>query len=146
MISWGLVPWALQLTRYKWFVLESSSAHYWILETFGSEPATVHRSLGQPGKKEFFFLINRLITLKRSRYLLSFKSLSTSKENICRIRRRSQTTFTKFGFFDHLPPSVYIFNGLQKVLWLLMVKIYSSINQKYDITLYNKSMFLDKLR
>ena len=103
MISWGLVPWALQLTRYKWFVLESSSAHYWILETFGSEPATVHRSLGQPGKKENFFKINRLITLKRSRYLLSFKSLSTSKENICRIRRRSQTTFTKFGFFDHLP-------------------------------------------
>ena len=29
------------------------------------------------------------------------------------IRGRSQTTFTKFGFFDQLPPSVYIFYGIK---------------------------------
>ena len=29
------------------------------------------------------------------------------------IRGRSQTTFTRFGFFDHLPPSVYIFCGIK---------------------------------
>ena len=29
------------------------------------------------------------------------------------IRGRSQTTFTKFGFFDHLPLSVYIFYGMK---------------------------------
>ena len=25
---------------------------------------------------------------------------------------RSETTFTRFGFFDHLPPCVYIFYGM----------------------------------
>ena len=29
------------------------------------------------------------------------------------LRGRSQTTFTTFGFFDHLPPSVYIFYGIK---------------------------------
>ena len=28
-------------------------------------------------------------------------------------RDRSQTTFTRFVFFDHLPPSVYIFYGIK---------------------------------
>ena len=29
------------------------------------------------------------------------------------LRGRSQTTFTKLGFFDHLPPSIYSFYGIK---------------------------------
>ena len=33
---------------------------------------------------------------------------------ITAIKGRSQTAFTRFGFFfDHLPPSVYIFYGMK---------------------------------
>ena len=33
-------------------------------------------------------------------------------DHTVRLRGRSQTTFTRFVFFDHLPPSVYIFYGI----------------------------------
>ena len=43
------------------------------------------------------------------------------------IRGRSQTTFTRFGFFfDHLPPSVYIFYG---------IKVYKKVNFFDDLPL-----------
>ena len=42
-----------------------------------------------------------------------FIILSTSYLGVFPIRGRSQTTFTRFGFFDHLPPSVYIFYGIK---------------------------------
>ena len=32
---------------------------------------------------------------------------------VTKARGRSKTTFTRFGFFDHLPPSVYIFFGIK---------------------------------
>ena len=42
-----------------------------------------------------------------------FIILSTSYLGVFPIRGRSQTTFTRFGFFDHLPPFVYIFYGIK---------------------------------
>ena len=32
---------------------------------------------------------------------------------VTKARGRSKTTCTRFGFFDHLPPSVYIFFGIK---------------------------------
>ena len=62
---------------------------------------------GQPDNEGYYTLQN-----SESQKFITADTYSLELRGKC-IRGRSQTTFTKFGFFDHLPPSVYIFYGIK---------------------------------
>ena len=52
----------------------------------------------------------KMIAVKRFQKIKT-KSFTSEAKQSAYLRGRSQTTFTRFGFFDHLIPSVYIFYG-----------------------------------
>ena len=53
----------------------------------------------------------KMIAVKRFQKIKT-KSFTSEAKQSAYLRGRSQTTFTRFGFFDHLIPSVYIFYGI----------------------------------
>ena len=68
---------------------------------------------------------NKKDVLKCSiKYMIQLSQTETFKKSLSQVRGRSQTTFTRFGFFDNLPPSVYIFYGINVYKKLIFLTTY----------------------